>query len=144
MALKALTRNDLDAAPIGYQFFKMKKFRIDFRDGDYKMYDTGITKPNGLIIYFVEKVNIDRYKFTQGSFDGAEQKVGNVDTIINKKCLAMEDVDELVRLWTENATDTLDAINKFHTNHSHNALINMIWADRTVNSSKENRPELWV
>jgi hypothetical protein len=142
--LKSLSKEEIQALPIGDKFFKINKLRIEFIDGQYTLWDSGITKSRGLIVCLVEKMSETSFRITGGQFNDSEQCTRNLENLVDNSVLIMQDKDELVRLWVDNAIDTLNMIGEFQEKGSHNALINLVWASNGVNNSKENRPELWI
>ena len=144
MPFKILNIQDLESLPNGAKFFKINKLKIEFKDNTFKLVDSGLTQAKGLLLCEIEKFNDKYYRITGGNFSTSELRVSKIDGICNDDTILMFDKDELVRVWVDNATDTLKAISNFCNNNSQNAMINIVWASTAVQNSKDNRPELWI
>lgn len=144
MQLKSLSKKEVEGLPVGTKFYKMNKLKIEFVDGDYNFWDSGITKTKGMIICIVEKMSDTTFKITGGQLHESEQSIKTIDTLLSNDYIIMLDKDEIVRLWVDNATKTLNKIEEFNTSKSKYGFINLIWSSNAVQISKDLRPELWI
>jgi len=144
MQLSPLQIQDLYNMEIGTKFYKMVKLRVEFIDSQFTLWDSGVTKTRGLIVSSVEKIGENSFKITGGQFNDSEQTTMNIEQLHTKNNILMYDRDELIKYWVENATKTIISIEKFISDGSNNAIRNIVWASNHVNTSKDNRPELWV